>query len=721
MKHEVLERLTAGGVRVPPFIVVRRETDIDLSFSDASSFAVRSSFGGEDAASASFAGQFLTELFVPRAEVAAAVRRVKDSALSEHVRDYAAARGLTVGDGAVIVQEMVHADCAGVIFTASPLGILNETVITVGYGVGDGVVSDRTDTTTYWYHRDDACWTVDGGEDTPRLSEALRTQLLETAQAVKTLVGYEADIEFAVSGETVFVLQARPITTLTGQSPIILDNANIVESYPGVTLPLTQEFVCDIYHGIFARLVRRITEDDAVCQRMAPYLEKMTDVANWRMYYRISNWYAVLRLMPFSSRIIPVWQSMLGVEHTAVTAPDIRVPFRVKWRVAKAFWRFYRHTPSYMETLITEFEQRMTRYTAAVGGTDGMEDLLALHDAIKTDVLSDWDLTLVNDMYTFIHTALAGKRHKTALADVRNLESMKPVVAMRELIATASAHGTDSEEYRRAAAQYIAQYGDRCMGELKLETVTYRTDPSKLDEYVALRLADPTPVSVPDAPAVKDKGHVAAAKCGIRYREISRLDRSRLFGLSREIFLKIGDILVKTGRLDDKRDVFYLYRRELGGEGDLRASVAERKTLEKRYAALPPYSRWVFDTRIINKTATAEEQRTDRRDVKLCGIGSSAGCVTAEVLVVEQPHERLDTRGKILVTVSTDPGWVFLMQNAAGIIAEKGSLLSHTAIIARELHTPAVVNVKDATRLLRSGDTVTLDADNGTVTVVRST
>jgi pyruvate,water dikinase len=61
---------------------------------------------------------------------------------------------------------------------------------------------------------------------------------------------------------------------------------------------------------------------------------------------------------------------------------------------------------------------------------------------------------------------------------------------------------------------------------------------------------------------------------------------------------------------------------------------------------------------------------------------------------------------------------VFLLQNAAGIIAERGSLLSHTAIISRELHKPAVVNVRDCTKILKTGDRVRLDASEGTVTLL---
>ena len=88
-------------------------------------------------------------------------------------------------------------------------------------------------------------------------------------------------------------------------------------------------------------------------------------------------------------------------------------------------------------------------------------------------------------------------------------------------------------------------------------------------------------------------------------------------------------------------------------------------------------------------------------------------------MIVDVTDDKLDTTGKILVTKSTDPGWVFLIQNAIGIIAEKGSLLSHTAIISRELHKPAVVNVKDCTKLLHNGDIVELDANDGIIKLVK--
>ena len=104
----------------------------------------------------------------------------------------------------------------------------------------------------------------------------------------------------------------------------------------------------------------------------------------------------------------------------------------------------------------------------------------------------------------------------------------------------------------------------------------------------------------------------------------------------------------------------------------------------------------------------------------LCGTPCSDGCVTAKVVVVESAQDLQDTHGKILVTRSTDPGWVFALSTAKGVISERGSLLSHTAIISRELGVPAVVGIKDVTKILQTGDLVTIDGHTGEVKVEKN-
>ena len=721
MKHKNLQILMEHGFQVPKFIVVHNADAVDLSFSDCDTFAVRSSFDAEDSPANSFAGQFDSFLNVARKDVPAAVEKVLRSNQNEKTLAYMQARGLTADTSMhVIIQEMVDAEISGILFTANPMGILNETVIVVGKGLGSAVVSDQVQTTTYYYNQDDEVYHCEQQEDAPLLEEELLEALINGAKRIREIFGCETDIEFAIRDSVVYYLQARPITTLNTQDPIILDNSNIVESYPGISLPLTQDFVRSIYHGIFYNCVLRVCNDQKLVDQMEPQLRDMTDVANWRIYYRISNWYAVLRLLPFSGKIIPIWQNMLGVGNRYVASPDsAKVSFATKFTILRRFACHLWRTPKLMKGLNKRFAASYPSYQRQVEACDNPVALLQVYADIKESILRDWDLTLINDMYTFICTALAGKRNSLQIADVKNLESMKPSLAINELVETAKHYGLHSAQYRTAAQEYIATYGDRCLNELKLETRTYRTDPALLDTVVQKRMEEASVQMHPERQVVKFQNFfVNKAKIGISNREISRLNRSRIFGLSRAIFLKIGAYYEQLGELDAARDVFYLRMEELQGDYDRKALVAGRKQEQQQYENTPAYSRLVFAEKVINRPTSGGQGQLLNKLNTMTGIGTSAGKVTGRVLVIDQPDDQIDTTGKILVTRSTDPGWVFLLQRSIGIIAEKGSLLSHTAIISRELHKPAVVNVKDCTRLLRSGDLVELNADLGCITVI---
>ena len=177
--------------------------------------------------------------------------------------------------------------------------------------------------------------------------------------------------------------------------------------------------------------------------------------------------------------------------------------------------------------------------------------------------------------------------------------------------------------------------------------------------------------------------------------------------------------MVQNDLLDNKRDIFYLYIDEIKNqENDFRSIIDKRKKEEKRNKEKISYNRIVFANKISDVTPRNEKETIPNVDNQLYGISTSVGNIKGEVLVIKDTNQSYDTNGKILVTKTTDPGWIFLIQNAKGIIAEKGSMLSHTAIISRELKKPAIVNVKDCTSILKNGDIVELDADNGIVKIL---
>lgn len=707
-KAENLIIMKNHGINIPEFITVGEFEKIDISFSDSEKFAVRSSYSAEDGEQASYAGQFSTLLNVGRNEISKAAEEVFKSYSKEHYR-----AEISNEKQKIIVQEMINADFSGIIFTSNPLGILNEIVIVIGNGIGNNVVEDKIETANYYYNCDDEQYFYTLPDGMERISTEMLGKLVENALKIKNIFGRAMDIEFAVRENELYILQARPITAFNDSEFIILDNSNISESYPARTLPLTHDFAREIYYRVFKSCVNRII-GDATAEMLDDSLRNMVDSADGSLYYRIDNWYLLLKLLPFSRKIISVWQRMIGVSVKTIPKKTVKIGILKKSAVAFRFLYLLKKTPKNMAALNEEFERELPKYRRQIAESNDVLKLLELYHLLIEIISGKWDITLINDMYAFIFTAVSEKNHEGELTDIADLKSMEPVLKMAELLETARNFSIDSDEYLIARNVYIEEYGDRCFGELKLETATYRTDPKLLDEYVVNHLGDKNHAAKISEKIGRDNFFVKRAKLGISNREISRLNRSRLFGMAREIMLKIGGILAEKSIIDDCRDVFYLHENELLLH-DLREIIKRRKIQYESYNSIPVFSRIVYTRKVFDHDILRAECGVVEEDSALMGIPTSRGRVEGEVLVINSPTADLDTTGKIIVTVSTDPSWVFLIKNALGIIAEKGSLLSHTAIITRELGKPSIVNVKHAATILKTGDKIILDAENGII------
>jgi len=537
---------------------------------------------------------------------------------------------------------------------------------------------------------------------------------------------------------------------------IVLDDSNISESYPGVCSPLTCSFAEETYRLIFRRLAGRMLGR----QRVAAVDEAVSQMAvarNGRMYYRIDNWYRLLQVLPFSKRLIPVWRHSLGV-----TSTDLPAPVRVsRWTRARVLGRFaatWWATPRLMVQLADEFDEVACAFATEFDPADSAA-LRRLFGRIRAGVLRSWDVTLVNDLRAFAYTALAARLgapvtgvDPVSMRPVRALAALRARPDVEELGALAS--GDDVRRFLHAGSDlarelsaYLDAFGDRRPGELKLESQTFRTNPESLVRLILAR-ADADDWAATGRESVGSVGHAAPhatvrgplrtsvasrARQAIAFRESSRLDRSRLFGMVRGIVRALGANLACSGYLDSEADVFYLTLAEvLGDDADWRRIVADRKRAWAAYEHLPAQPRVVVSPgelavpstpappvetgSVETGVAGTDEAQGPLPPVVLQGTPASAGVVVGEILVVADPG--VDASGKIVVTVATDPGWVFLLMHAAGVITERGSPLSHTAVIARELGLPAVVGVDSATVALRTGDRVRLDATTGRIEVV---
>ena len=784
MKARHLEILQEKGFPVPKFILISENEEADLSFSERDCFAVRSNFSTEDGGEHSFAGQFLTRLNVKREKVKEAVQEVFASYAGSLDYKEKANRGKTeyylkeqgkaekqesteqkkaeVLVETVLIQEMLFPEKSGVLFTKNPKGILSEMVVVLGQGLGDKVVEDQENVLTYHYFPGECLYQEGHGhsclseqaQESPGLGldeEELKT-LFTLGERIERLFQKPMDIEFAIEKGKVYILQAREITTLDMHLPVrILDNSNISESFPGICLPLSESFAGEMYSGIFTSLGRRF-----LGKKVSSYEElfqRMVGGFSGRMYYEISSWYDILRLLPFSRKIILVWQGMLGVSNEEISFSKKRPSFFLKCRIALLFCYYFIVSQRKMKELDRFFQERYASYSKRVDEEKDAQALYRIFLEMKEDLLREWDITLMNDMVSFISTHLYGK--KTAFS----LETMKPVRALSALKTVAEKHGLDSEEYRREKKSYISAYGDRIVGELKLETRTYRTNEELLDRWILDALeTEKTDYSEKDCeetsrmekssePKQRKSFLYRLAESSCNNREISRLHRTRCFGLMRQIVDKIGEKTIGF-------DVYYLSLDELkeflfSGK-DFSLKIAREKELRKAYEKLPVLSRVKLlgkvdrdplagEIRVLSYESfkgksekssvpfseepkkVASKGKTESTPRVFFGRGVSKGIFRGEVLKIKslQDLRATEAKGKILLSYSTDPGWFPYLDMAEGLITERGSLLSHSAILARELEKPAVVNIPNIMEELQSGDLVEIDGDLGICSVIK--
>lgn len=780
--------------------------------SGAGRLAVRSSGREEDGAASAHAGQFETELNVAPGDVAAAAHRVWRSGFSETLAQYRRAHGLS-GEPqppAVVVQVMVEARAAGVAFSADPVsGDRGVVVISAIAGLADRLVGGEADGDSYRIGAGGETLEAELVGDASVLSEAERAEVAAMARRAAEHFGSPQDLEWAFDERGLHMLQSRPITTLDrgelfsgmtreslssaddGQAQgkkesrvkpendsagdlTIWDNSNIVESYPGVTSPLTFSFARYVYSHVYQAFARLMGVPAADVDEHRAVFENMLGRVDGRVYYNLLNWYRGLALFPGFKANRKFMEGMMGVSEALPEemASRIAPPSTSGWerfvdnlKLARVGLGLIWHEVRIKGT-IREFYVRLNEALAKPDDViDAMQptELVAEYRLLERRLLAKWDAPLVNDFLCMIAFGAAQKAMTSWAGDEGvaylsatlmgqgNIVSAEPAKMIRAMgamvrgrpdviawLAAGDRTAVDvSPELRSAFDRYIAKFGDRCTQELKLESRTLHEDPSQVLMAVA---AAGSSCEAAKAQEVKQDLHllipdfgkrvlarwlVEWAKARVRDRENLRFERTRLFGRVRRIFLALGARLSAAGVLQKQRDVFDLTVEELLGavEGagitqDLKALVQLRAAEHAgQIARRDPPERFSVSGAHVTGVAglTARAVGAGEGGETRKGLGCCKGVVTAKVRVIEDPRVEALGAGEILVARHTDPGWIAVFANAAGVIAERGSLLSHSAIVAREMGVPCVVSLKGVTQWLKTGDTVRLDGGAGTV------
>ena len=726
--------------------------------------AVRSSATTEDLPDASFAGQHDTVLDVTGAAgVLAAIGTCWASLHSPRAVAYREAHGLghdTVRM-AVVVQRMVDAEVSGVLFTANPLtGNRTEMLVDAARGPGTTVVDGAAGVDHYVL-----------GPATPRAGGAASPELLARVRAVgerlQEQAGCPQDVEWSLDRSgTLWLLQSRPITTLFPQPPPTGDAEPRVYvefgHVQGMRQPVTPMGLATLRTqiegmlaalGVRARIVAvggRLygdLTDQARHPAARRRLVKLMAVDFGPRAQTAMEWVlADPRFAPRRGARPGAVTPSLGTAVRAVTGivRALARPDAARARVDRAVAQL-RQEAAPREDLRTPAD-RLRFLRDRDGGATGAADALTwpivagmLAAALPGQLLKGVATT------GEIHAVLAGMPHNVTIEmDLALWRLARQAGEHRDLL-LGTPPADLAARYRAGTlpelglAAFLDAYGHRGVAEVDLGVPRWSEDPAPVFAMIAnyLRVTDPDQAPDRRFARAATAAETALAELTGRARR-RRPVRGRLAGLllrrarslaglreagkfaglyplheMRRQTLLLGADLVAAGRLAQPEDIMFVTLDEAATDADLHDVAAARELVHRR-----EMRRRAVPVALLSDGTDIEAllPAPDGADGVLRGVGASAGRVTGPARVVHDPATAHLEPGDILVAATTDPGWTPLFLTAAALVTETGAIMAHGPTVAREYGIPAVISVPGATGRITTGQLITVDGANGTVT-----
>jgi rifampicin phosphotransferase len=765
-KARVLARLTQMGYPIPDgFVItssafhngelrpdawkqVAEEVSSLRRHNGHSTLAVRSSAIEEDSETASFAGQFETILNLKTDdEVRRAIHAVYHSRYSARVTAYAQAQSLGAGqEMAVIVQEMIPAALAGVLFTVDPV-TGNQTRMAGNYvhGLGEQLVSGEVTAGVFTLDK------VTGVYDGPAEMKPYAEELLQLGRRLSRDLKGDQDLEWAVADGRVSLLQSRPVTTMGPYDPAtgewndsrrgdyLWSRANFGEAIPDVMTPITWSLI---------QIYAEETFGDPL-----PGDNPLMGNIGGRFYVNLSLFASFMHTLGFSRERM----SIESEEFFGNLPEDIDIPMIPFSRVAvlrrfvpfalKAVIRRARNLRR-LDEFTTALPDRIVPLSASIQETQSPASLARLwQDEIEPLLRRAYRMLQAGtseyeNAYRPLRRKLAGQVGEDGanilLSGVSNgkdqLASLGPLFGLWQVAAG-----------ELSRADYMNRFGHRSPQEFEIFIPRPREEAGWMERQLEILGEADIPALLARREAEKQaawqrytrdypgqvtrtgKGLTDAAAAA-RRREAIRSEVVRLFELVR-LFVRRAGELSGLGE-----DVFFLWLEELlpvlYGKPAPHARIQVRRQAHERLSSLPsypalivgrfdPYS-WAADpdrrTDLFDSRAVSRPHSPANSADKICGLPGSVGVAEGKVRVLEDVEEGPSLLpGEVLVAATTNVGWTPLFPRAAAVVTDVGAPLSHAAIVARELGIPAVIGTGDATMRLKTGDRVRVDGARGTV------
>jgi rifampicin phosphotransferase len=732
-------------------------------FGKQTAFAVRSSATAEDLPGASFAGQHDSYLnIVGPSAILHHIRRCWVSLFSERAVTYRRRNGFDDRNVrmAVVVQQMVAAEVAGVLFTADPV-TSNRQLATVEatWGLGEALVSGLVSGDVYRVSHDVVVDMMIEQGTRPTLTEAQVIHLVQLSRRIEAHFGRPQDIEWCLVGDDFEFVQSRPITTLF-PVPESDDDDNHVYLSVGhqqmMTDPMkplglsfwqmtTPARMAEAGGRLFVDVTQRLASPTsrAGLLELVGRSDPLTGDALQTIVERDGFIRPLLDEGPpgpqFGGAAAPIETDpaivteLIGRSEASIAASerDIRT------KSGEALLDFIRADIQELKRILFD-PQSYQVFMSAMEATWWLNERLeawlgeknaadTLTQSVPHNVTSEMGLALLD-------VADVIRPHPDVVAFLLHVEDEGFLHELPEL--------AGGREARDAIAAWLDKYGMRCVGEIDITRPRWSERPSTLVPMILGNIKNFEPGAgerrfeqgrreawkreqellerlraLPEGErkAEETKRMIDRVRTFIGYREYPKYGMVSRYFVYKQAFMEEAERLVEAHVLREKEDIFYLTFQEL--HDVVRTNrvddqlIGRRKDAFRSYQALTPPRVLTSDGEVI----AGAYRRDDLPAGALIGLPISAGTVEGRARVVTDMARADLEAGDILVTTYTDPSWTPLFLTAAGLVTEVGGLMTHGAVVAREYGLPGVVGVEQATRLIRDGQRIRVNGTAGYV------
>ena len=745
-------------------------------------FAVRSSAVAEDDAEGSMAGLLETYLDVAPADLGPRLRDCWTSLFSHRARSYLRRQGASAHSAdlrmGVIVQRQLAPRWAGVLFTVDPSRRTGDTMVLEWVeGLGEALVSGRVSPARLLLSRREPHLP---DRLPPALARAL-TDLHAQALRAERLFGEPLDLEWCADDEGLHLLQARPVTAFGGPQTSAWSSANVGENYPAALSPLTWSVVDRFRSRYVESLGERLCVPEPCRAALRPLFDNLLGVHGGRVHYNLSSWYRMFARLPGGRLLRRAFDRYID-QPVPLAGPSAEpdLPSVPAWRVVPALVRRYLTLDSSVAAFVRRFHEhrrgwrrQLDEAQSPVAAGRVLAQIIAfLDDRWGDAALADLSAMVFPALLQAVTTAWLPPADAARGGWLLRGLGLKSTEALKLLHALGAQVSTSpqllsllhAERYAELAAAlegegralwqtFLDQFGGRCYQELLLTSPTFEERPDLAWQLVRGVLAGGAPGPVAREAAEAEERErwtrellgrlplwkrplfarlLGAAHRAIAAREQVRLCQGLLYGELRRAALAVGRGLVERGRLECPEDIFqleageverllhgrFLYPETIPALVHARREASERAKADPR--SLPSFFVLGDGNEYEDRMDDASAPATACAERAWRGVGVSSGRATGSVRVIVDPVEQAGhlRPGEVLVARATDPGWTPLFLIAGAVVVERGGMLSHAAIVAREVGIPVVVDVTYATSALRDGERVRVDGNTGLVEVL---